>query len=104
VSARVEVAAVPVIEGVPDLLASGEGVSGGNRRNREFAAGFTSYAADGPEPLRALLADPMTSGGLLVAVAEEKAGEMGEALRGAAPETAAIGSLGTGEAGRISAC
>jgi selenide,water dikinase len=101
VSARIEAAAVPVIEGVLELLESGEGASGGNRRNREYASAFTEFADAVPEPLRALVADPMTSGGLLIAVAPERAGEMEQALRGVAPQTAAIGSLGDGEPGTI---
>jgi selenide, water dikinase len=101
VSARVEAAAVPVIDGVIELLSSGEGVSGGNRRNAEFASGFTTF--DGvSEPVRALLTDPMTSGGLLVAVAPERAAAMEEALRAAAADTETIGSLEAGEAGAIS--
>jgi selenide, water dikinase len=103
VSAAVEAATVPVMDGVLALLEDGDGVSGGNRRNREFAAAFTSFGEHVPEQLRALLADPMTSGGLLVAVAPELAGEMEETLLAAAPETVAIGSLGAGEPGQISA-
>lgn len=100
VSARVEAAAVPAIEGVLALL-EGDGISGGNRRNREFASSFTAWAETVPEPRRALLGDPMTSGGLLVAVPAARAGEMWEALREAAPATAAVGSLGEGVAGAI---
>jgi selenide,water dikinase len=101
VTARLEAAAVPVLDGVLDLLESGEGISGGNRRNREYASGFTTFGDGVGEPLRSLLADPMTSGGLLVAVASGLAGEMGEALLAAAPETVAIGSLQEGEPGAI---
>jgi selenide,water dikinase len=102
VSARVEAAAVPAIEGVMELLESGEGLSGGNRRNAEFASGFTTFADDVREPVRALLTDPMTSGGLLVAVSPEHAAEMEEALRTAASGTVAIGLLEEGAAGAIS--
>jgi selenide,water dikinase len=101
VSARVEARAVPVIAGILELLESGAGVSGGNRRNAEYASGFTTFGEDVGEPLRSLVADPMTSGGLLVAVAPERAAEMEEALKRVAPQTAAIGSLGDGEAGAI---
>jgi selenide,water dikinase len=76
VSATVEAAAVPAIEGVPELLESGDGVSGGNRRNLEFAAGFTSFGDDVPEHARRLVCDPMTSGGLLVAVPAGRAPAM----------------------------
>jgi selenide, water dikinase len=102
VSARVEAAVVPAIEGVPDLLERGDGISGGNRRNREFASSFTRFADGVAEPLRSLVCDPMTSGGLLVAVAADRAAEMEMALREAAPATVAVGSLERGEAGAIS--
>ena len=95
-------AAVPALEGVLELLAGEEGISGGNRRNREFAAAFTEYREDVDEARRALLCDPMTSGGLLVAVAAELAPEMEQALGAAAPGTSAIGVLEAGEAGAIS--
>jgi selenide,water dikinase len=101
VSARVEAAAVPAIEGVLELLATEEGVSGGNRRNREFVAPFTTFGEGVGEAHRALLCDPMTSGGLLVAAPGALAGEMEEALRAVAPDTRAIGSLETGEPGSI---
>ena len=102
VSARVDAAAVPALEGVLELLAGEEGISGGNRRNREFAAAFTEYGEDVDEARRALLCDPMTSGGLLVAVAAKLAPEMEQALGAAAPGTSAIGVLEAGEAGAIS--
>lgn len=102
VSARVQAAAVPAIDGVLDLLESGDGVSGGNRRNAEFASSFTDFEAGVPPALHALLADPMTSGGLLVAAPAAVAGEMEEALAAAAPETAAIGWLEPGDPGSIS--
>jgi selenide,water dikinase len=101
VSARIEAGAVPAIEGVVELLERGKGVSGGSRRNSEFAAAFTTFGEAVSDALRALVADPMTSGGLLVAVAPERAGEMGELLKRVAPATAAIGSLEAAEPGAI---
>jgi selenide,water dikinase len=101
VSARVEAAAVPVIDGVLDLLESADGISGGNRRNAEFAAPFTTFADGVDGARRALLCDPMTSGGLLVAAPENVAAEMEEALAAAAPGTRAIGLLEEGEPGQI---
>jgi selenide,water dikinase len=101
VSATLEAAAVPAIEGVLEVLEAGAGVSGGSRRNGDFAAAFTSFADGVSEALRALMRDPMTSGGLLVAAPAELAAEMEEALRAAAPATAAIGSLRPGEPGTI---
>jgi selenide, water dikinase len=101
VSARIEAAQAPVLGGVLELLATEDAISGGNRRNRDFATGFTLFADNVDEAYRALLCDPMTSGGLLVAAPEERANEMEQALVVAAPETRAIGSLVPGEPGAI---
>jgi selenide, water dikinase len=101
VSAQVDAAAVPAIEGVLELLAGADGISGGNRRNREFAEPFTRFGERVDEARRALLCDPMTSGGLLVAAPEALAAEMEEALLAVAPDTRAIGSLDRAEPGSI---
>jgi selenide,water dikinase len=101
VSAAVDVRAVPSIDGVLDLLDGGDSLSGGSRRNREFVEGFTSFDDAVPEPLRALVCDAMTSGGLLVAAPPGRAGDMEAALRAVAPASARIGSLDSGRAGSI---
>ena len=69
VAAVVDAAAVPAIDGVVELLADDDAVSGGSRRNRDYAASFTTFAENVAEPRRRLLCDATTSGGLLVAVA-----------------------------------
>jgi selenide,water dikinase len=101
VAAEVDAAAVPAIEGVRDLVAAGDAISGGSRRNREFAETFTTFADGVSEHERALLCDAMTSGGLLVATVAGLADEMEEALRAAAPATARMGTLVEGEAGLV---
>ena len=91
VSARVRASAVPAIEGVLELLSAEEPpVAGGTRRNREWVEPHVSWADAVPEPLRWLLCDAMTSGGLLVAAAP-----------GAGAPGVAIGTLEEGRAGRI---
>jgi selenide, water dikinase len=68
-AAEVDAAAVPAIDGVLDLLAGGtDAVAGGSRRNLAYAEEFTAFAAGVPAARRRLLADAMTSGGLLAAV------------------------------------
>jgi selenide,water dikinase len=100
VGAAVDAASVPALEGSADLLASGAGVSGGGTRNLRYAEGFTDF--DGvPNWARSLLCDPMTSGGLLVAVAADRGDDMEQALRAVAPESARVGSLVAAEPGRI---
>jgi selenide, water dikinase len=93
VAAEVDAGAIPAIEGALELLASDKAVSGGSRRNRAWAEGFATFAPDVPEPRRRLACDAMTSGGLLVAVAPERA----DAL-----EAPVIGRLVDGPPGSIS--
>jgi selenide,water dikinase len=82
VAAEVEAAAVPALDGVEALLADDGAVSGGSRRNREYADGFATFA-DGLESWRErLVCDATTSGGLLVAVESSRAGEVPGAMVG----------------------
>jgi selenide,water dikinase len=84
VAAEVDAAALPAIEGVVELLAdpSGAAVAGGTRRNRAYAEEFAQFGDGVPEELRWLACDAMTSGGLLVAVAPERASEVPGAVIG----------------------
>jgi len=72
-AAEIDAASVPAIEGVDALLRDETGVSGGSRRNAEYAESFATI--DGQvEPWRArLVTDATTSGGLLAAVSPEAA-------------------------------
>ena len=47
--------------------------AGGTARNRAYAETFTDFAADVDDPLRWLVCDAMTSGGLLAGRAPERA-------------------------------
>ncbi|MGZ6642088.1 MAG: selenide, water dikinase SelD [Solirubrobacteraceae bacterium] len=92
VAAELDAAAVPAIDGVAGLLADDDAVSGGSRRNREWAEGFATFAA-AVEPWRArLVCDATTSGGLLVAVEPGRAHELPGAV---------VGRLVAGEPGAI---
>jgi selenide,water dikinase len=90
-AAEVEAAAVPCIEGVLELLERDDAVAGGSRRNRDYAETFTTFGDGVPEVRRRLLADAMTSGGLLAAVPA-----------GAAMCGQRVGRLAEGEPGAIS--
>jgi selenide,water dikinase len=82
VAAEIDAGSVPAIDGVLDLLDHGNGhagdraVSGGSRGNRDHAATFTTVAAGVGEARLRLLCDATTSGGLLVAVAADRAAQI----------------------------
>jgi selenide,water dikinase len=65
---ELDAAAVPALDGVKALLRDGDGVSGGTRRNADYASGFARIAGRVPGWRRWLLCDATTSGGLLVAL------------------------------------
>jgi selenide,water dikinase len=67
-AADLDAGSVPAIDGCEQLLESGDGVSGGARRNEGWASSFATFATDLPRWRRRLLVDPTTSGGLLAAV------------------------------------
>jgi selenide,water dikinase len=83
---------VPVLPGALESLSREEGISAGGRRNREYAEAFTAFASGVDEPRRRLLCDPVTSGGLLVAVAADRAGDVPGVV---------IGKMAQGETGAI---
>ncbi|MGQ0805734.1 MAG: selenide, water dikinase SelD [Actinomycetota bacterium] len=99
-SAEIDAGAVPVIDGVRDLLAAGM-VAGGTQRNHAFVSDTVDWGAL-PEPEQLLLADAQTSGGLLIAVAPDRAAALVDALRTlATPACAVIGGLIPGQPGHV---
>ncbi len=67
-AAELDAAAVPAIDGVEALLRDDGAVSGGSRRNAEWAATFAAIDPDVPAWRARLIVDATTSGGLLAAV------------------------------------
>jgi selenide,water dikinase len=91
VGAVVAFESLPLLSGALELARLGA-VPGGTRRNLESAV--AEWDADLTEPERLLCTDAQTSGGLLIAVAPERAPAMLAALRdGATPAAAVIGRI-----------
>jgi selenide,water dikinase len=80
VSARVFASQVPLIDGAL-ALAERSIVPAGTRANRRFVEPFVHWHDDVPEPLRMLLCDAQTSGGLLISVPKEKLNALMDALK-----------------------
>jgi selenide, water dikinase len=66
VTAVIDAAAVPYLDGAREAAAAGY-ISGGTRRNLDWVAPHTRFAGSLSETERLLLADAQTSGGLLIA-------------------------------------
>jgi selenide,water dikinase len=94
VAARLDLAAVPVLEGAAGLAQAGEG-SSLLPANRQAAARMTF--TDGPNA--ELLFDPQTAGGLLAAVPADVAQAVLADLRAAGEPAAIIGEVIAGEPG-----
>jgi selenide, water dikinase len=98
-AARVDVTAVPFIDGAVALAESGS-IPGGTRSNRSFVSPHVDWG-ELEEVERLLLADAQTSGGLLIAVSDANAGALRRALTRAHVPVAEIGVVEDGPAGSM---
>jgi selenide,water dikinase len=78
--AHLQYADIPLFDGVEEFLEQGL-CPGGTRRNLEHAAPRTEFATELSEPQQLLMADAQTSGGLLMAVPEDRLENLLEALK-----------------------
>ena len=100
-SAEIRAGFVPLLPHARDLLAAGH-LPGGSRRNLDDLRALLDVDADVADADLTLLADAQTSGGLLLAVAPDRLGELQTRLAAAgAVTTADIGSLTNGQPGRV---
>jgi len=60
---------MPILDGAYDLAQKGV-IPGGAKRNEEYLSSKVSFTANVPLPIRHILFDPQTSGGLLLSVPE----------------------------------
>ncbi|MGA9524201.1 MAG: selenide, water dikinase SelD [Myxococcaceae bacterium] len=89
---------VPVIEGVPALSADGV-VPGGTKDNLQRMMKKVRFPKDFPEPIKWVLADVQTHGGLLAAVPGRTAPRALDALAEAGVGAVAIGEVTEGRPG-----
>ena len=87
---EIESAHVPVLNGARELASAGL-VTGGDKSNREYVGADVEIAESVDKETRNLIYDPQTAGGMLIAVAAERADEMIQRLRRNYPEAAIIG-------------
>lgn len=94
VTVELDARAIPLLPGVPEFAAR-DTFAGGAYRNWEHAAPRVRFARETAEAERMVLADPQTSGGLLLAVDAARASALVRALRPSDPEAAVIGRVRT---------
>lgn len=99
--ATIRAGAVPLLPGVLELAAQGV-VPGGTMRNLEWLGERVSLDPAIPEPLRLVLGDAQTSGGLLIAIDPARENALLEGLRWRGTEGVVIGEMTMGPAGTIS--
>jgi selenide,water dikinase len=101
VSAMLRTVAVPLLPHVAELVRAGH-VPGGTARNLTDLEGDISWPDAVDPTTRTVLADAQTSGGLLIAIAADRAADLVSRLESAGtPAAARIGTVVEGEPGRI---
>jgi selenide,water dikinase len=68
-------------------------IPGGLNANREFAECVVDYREKIPDEMKALLFDPQTSGGLLIAVDEDRSAELQKELKSGGVSVVEIGEV-----------
>jgi selenide,water dikinase len=99
--ARIDAKAVPLLPHARDLARAGH-IAGGTRRNFEDVAELVTFEDSVDETTRLLLCDAQTSGGLLIAVAADRAADLIQRLTSAGtPAAARIGEITAADHPRI---
>jgi len=97
---RINASALPMLPGALEYASQGI-VTGGAARNRKYLEGKVNIPRGVPKALEHVLFDPQTSGGLLFAVPEEKAGEVARRFADADAIAWRIGEVSKGEGVRV---
>jgi selenide, water dikinase len=100
VTIEIDSARVPLITGALELVAEGM-LTGADKTNREYVGQDVEAGADLDPNLVKLLFDPQTAGGLLLAIASEKADDLLIDLRRNYPRAEIIGQATTADGKRI---
>jgi len=93
--ARLFLERVPILAGVPELAEQGV-IPGGTAANLEHFAAHVRFPPGLPEPIRLVLADAQTNGGLLAAIPASARARAERALSRAGVEVAVVGELSRG--------
>ena len=92
VTVEIDSALVPLINGALEMATAGM-LTGADKTNREYVGDDVSLSADLDPNLLKLLYDPQTAGGLLLAVAADRTGDLLADLRRNYPRAEVIGCV-----------
>jgi selenide,water dikinase len=92
VTLQIDSRAVPLLDGALELAAAGM-LTSADKTNREYVGADDEIAPAVDPNLVKLLFDPQTAGGMLIAIAENKAGELLRTLRDNYPRAEIIGRV-----------
>jgi selenide,water dikinase len=92
VTIQIDASAVPLIEGALELASEGM-LTSGDKTNREYVGADVEIAESVDQSLVKLLFDPQTAGGMLIAIAEDKAEALMSTLRNHYPKARIIGRV-----------
>ena len=92
VSAELYTNRIPLLDGAIECVRAGY-IPGGLNANRDFAECAVDYKENISDEMKTLLFDPQTSGGLLIAVAQDRAIELIDALKVAGVSANEIGEV-----------
>lgn len=92
VTIEIDSAKVPLLDGALELAAANV-ITGADKTNREYVGADISIADSVKKELNRLLYDPQTAGGMLIAVANEKADDLLTDLRRNYPRAGRIGRV-----------
>jgi len=92
VSLKIYAGKIPLLEGALECVRAGY-IPGGLKANRDFAECMVEYESGIPDEVKALLFDPQTAGGLLIAVAAEQVVDLRKALEAAGVPATEVGEV-----------
>ena len=92
VTLEIQAQAVPILEGALDLAAAGM-LTSGDKTNREYVGANVEVSGSVDPNLLRVLFDPQTAGGILMAMAAERAESIVSKLRRHYPRVAIIGKV-----------
>jgi len=92
VSLKIYAGKIPLLEGALECVRAGY-IPGGLKANRDFAECMVGYESGIPDEVKALLFDPQTAGGLLIAVAAAQVVDLRKALEAAGVPATEVGEV-----------